>query len=306
MLGVLCSGQGGQYPGMFEVLAGEGAGLAVLDACEAELGADLRALARAGGAGLYANRSAQLLICAFQIAVWTGLRARGLPVPRVIAGYSVGELSAYACAGAVEPQRLVALAQLRAKAMDAVCPRRGRLVAVRGLSRDALERLCCIHGVEIAIVNGFDRVVVGGVEEALGALVAEVCALGARVTVLSAPIASHTSLMAPALPAFAAALAEAGLRAPSFPVLAGVDGAPVFDAGRAAATLTEQMARAIDWAACMESMGEMGCTAILELGPGDALSRMYRDRQPHVQVRSVCEFRTLAGVVAWAGRRARG
>jgi [acyl-carrier-protein] S-malonyltransferase len=288
---------------MFDSLAGEQAALAVLDACEAVLGTDLRASAKADGTGLYANHLAQPLICAFQAAAWAGLRARGLPVPRVVAGYSLGELTAYACAGAMEPRRLVALARLRAEAMDVACSLPSGLIAVRGLSHGDLERLCSVHGVEIAIINGFDRMVAGGEATPLRALASEISALGAHVTALPVSVAAHTSLMAPACPRFAAALADARLLAPSFPVLAGMDGLPVFDAGRAASTLTDQIARPIDWAACMDGMAEMGCTALLELGPGAALSQMARDRQPNMLVRSVSEFRTLAGVVAWAERQ---
>lgn len=296
---------------MFDCLAGEQAALAVIDACETGLGVSLRALARQDfarmeGAGAFANRAAQQLICAFQAAVWAGLCARGLIAPRVFAGYSVGELAAYACAGAIEAVPLTLLARTRADAMNTACPHPNGLVAVRGLARAELERICRSHNAETAIINGSDHLVVGGEAKSLQALTAEATRLGGHATPLPVAVASHTSLMEPARPAFAAALAQIRLKAPLFPVLAGVDGAPVYDAMRAAETLSGQIARPIDWAACMDGVVEMGCGALLELGPGAALSRMFRERWPDIEARSVSEFKTLAGVAAWVERKAGG
>lgn len=303
MLGVLCSGQGGQIPGMFDIFAGDGAALAVLDACEAALGTSLRDLAKSDGGAMFASRAAQPMICMFQAAVWASLRAQGVPAPRAVAGYSIGELSAYVVAGAINADDLAVLARARAEAMDAACERPGGMAAVRGLSRADLEPLCRAHRVEIAIANGFDRFIVGGEAAALAACAEEFGARGAHVTALPISVASHTSMMAPARADFEAALAGARLKRPDVPVLAGVDGLPVFDAARAAATLCTQIGQTIEWAACMDGMVEMGCTALLELGPGAGLAEMFRDRHPQLAVRSAAQFRTLAGVAQWAGRQ---
>lgn len=287
---------------MFDIFAGDSAALAVLDACEAELGMSLRELAKSEGGAMFASRAAQPLICAFQAAAWASLRAQGVPAPRAAAGYSIGELSAYAVAGVIDARGLMALARARAEAMDAVCERPGGLVALRGLSRADLEPLCRAHGVEIAIANGFDRFIVGGETGPLAACAEEVEARGAHVTPLPISVASHTSLMAPARPRFEEALVAAGLRRPAIPVLAGVDGLPVFEPARAAASLAAQIAQTIEWTACMDGMAEMGCTALLELGPGAGLAEMFRDRHPLLPIRSLSQFKTIAGAARWAGR----
>ena len=116
-------------------------------------------------------------------------------------------------------------------------------------------------------------------------------------------IASHTSLLNDAVPEFAALLGGSGLQAPVVPVLAGIDGGPVFTRQRAVDTLSRQIARTVQWAACIGSLREMGCTVLLELGPSNGLSRMVRDRYPDLAVRSVAEFRSLQGVVEWVGRQ---
>ena len=301
-LGILCPGQGAQHPDMLSMLGGEPAAEAVLAAAQAVLGRDLQQLVSQGGDEIHRNVVAQPLLCASQLATWSALRDR-LPTPRVFAGYSVGELAAYACTGALNAREVVDLARRRAEAMDRACPEPTGLLAVRGITRERLTPLCRRHRVEIAIVNDVDRLVVGGRSADLIGFQQEVSGLGAGITPMMVSIASHTSLLNDAVPEFAALIGGSGLQAPVVPVLAGVDGGPVFTRQRAVDTLSRQIARTVQWAACIGSLREMGCTILLELGPCNGLSRMVRDRYPDLAVRSVAEFRSLQGVAEWVARQ---
>ena len=292
-LGILRPGQGDQTPALFVHLPADDGIMALLSD---HLGEDPRQMPQER---LTVNAIAQPVICAVQVALWQRLRDH-LSEPRVFAGYSVGELAAYGCAGALEPAELIHLAGLRARLMDAACTDASGLLAVRGLLRSVLAPLCAAHGVEIAIVNGPDRMVIGGRREALVAIEVELLAMGAKVTPLAVAVASHTSFLKSAVAPFRDALAP--LQSPSTPVLAGITGAPVTTRERAVETLSAQVAHTIDWAACMNGLAEMGCTTLLELGPGNGLSRMVRDHLPEVAVRSVSEFQSLDGVVAWVER----
>jgi [acyl-carrier-protein] S-malonyltransferase len=187
--------------------------------------------------------------------------------------------------------------------MDAATPGEGGLMAVRGLDLPAMRILCEKFGVEIAIVNDFDRLVIGGPREALAHCAEAATAAGAKVTPLNIAIASHTSLMRPAVEKFRAALEAAHWGAPSAPVMAGTSGAPVYGRAQAVDVLARQVAETVNWAGCLDGLVEMGCTVLLELGPGAGLSRMARDRAPGVAARSVADFHSLDGVVAWVTRQ---
>ncbi len=115
-LGVLCPGQGDQSPGMFELVSGEPEAQSIL--------ALYKRLAGGTAEDLHLNKVAQPLLCAFQLSVWRVLQ-KDLPEPRAFAGYSLGELSAYGCAGVLAPEELVKLAQHRAAAMDEAYPSPG-------------------------------------------------------------------------------------------------------------------------------------------------------------------------------------
>lgn len=301
-LGILCSGQGGQGPGMLDLLRREPAAQAVLDRAALVMGRDPRALVAGPEAAMHCNAVAQPLLCTVQAATWAALRPH-LPPVRAVAGYSLGELSAYHVAGALDADELLRLAMRRAEAMDRADPEPGGLLAVRGLDRARLEAVCRDCGADIAIENGADRFVVGGRRPTLAAVEAAVPAMGAVVTPLPVTVASHTRLMAPAAAEFSPILAASGLQAPPLPVLAGIDGTPVYTRERAVAALTRQLTETVAWAACLDGLIEIGCTVLLETGPCNALARMAAERHPGLPVRSVADFRSLSGAATWVERQ---
>lgn len=301
-LGILCSGQGGQGSGMLDLLRREPAAQAVLDRAAGVMGRDPRALVAGPEAEMQRNAVAQPLLCAVQAAIWAALRLH-LPPVRAVAGYSLGELSAYHVAGALDADELLRLAVRRADVMDRADTEPGGLLAVRGLDKARVEAVCRDCGADIAIENGADRFVVGGRKTVLAVVEAAALALGAAVTPLPVTVASHTRLMAPAAAEFSPILAASGLQAPPLPVLAGIDGTPVYTRERAVAALTRQMTETVAWAACLDGLIEMGCTVLLETGPGNALARMAAERHPGLPVRAVADFRSLSGAAAWVERQ---
>jgi [acyl-carrier-protein] S-malonyltransferase len=299
-LGILCPGQGDQHPAMFDHLRTSAAARALFDEAAEIIGTHPLALTPEA---FHVNRIAQPLVCAVQLATWAEIRD-GLEAPTVFAGYSVGELAAYGCAGAFTPTDVLRLARRRAELMDGACGEANGMLAVRGLAAGEIEVLCGRTGCMSAIVNGVDRFVVGGRKAALGAFERAAEASGAKVTSLAISIASHTSLMTAAVAPFITALEACPWRVPSAPVLAGISGAAVRTRPAAIAALGRQIDHTLDWAACLDGLVERGCTVLLELGPGSGLARMARDRFPDLPVRACGEFGSLRGAIDWAARSA--
>jgi [acyl-carrier-protein] S-malonyltransferase len=225
----------------------------------------------------------------------------------VILGYSLGELAAYACAGALEPAEAVALAVARAAAMDAAAPPPGAgLVALRGLSPARASALAAGAGAEVAIVNGPDHVVLGGSAAALAAVESRAPAAGATAVRLPVGVPAHTSLLRTSVAPFAAALAASPLRDPRVPVLAGTTALPVATRAEAIAALSAALAAPIAWSSCLAAAAELGSTVLLELGPGGALAKMAGELLPDTAVRSVADFRSVEGVARWVERELGG
>lgn len=297
-LGVLCPGQGGQGTKMLDLIDTHDK---ILELAEPILGASIRRILSDCPSSIYHNIIAQPLLCAVQLATWCALKNE-IARPIVFAGYSVGELAAYGCVDALTPVDMLAVAAARAQFMSEACPEPCRMTAVRGLRRAMIERLATEHGVYLSIINEHDHFIVGGLASLMHLFEAAGQAAGACLIPLRVSVASHTPLMVSAAAALTEALGRIELRSPVIAVLSAIDGSPVMTAERVVGSLRDQLYNTVDWAACIHSLQEKGCTAVLELGPGDSLVRMVRRSLPDMPARSVSEFRTLSGVIAWVNK----
>lgn len=295
-LAILCPGQGGQHPDMFRRVQADPDACALLAAAAVLLGDS--PTEAANRPTRFDNAIAQPLVCACALSHWLALKAR-LPVPTVVAGYSAGELAAHAVAGSCDAATCLQLAVRRADCMDAASPADAGLLAVLGLERGSIEALCAGRGVTVAIVNGDDHIVLGGLRADLVAVQAGAEQRGARYVVLPVHVPAHTPLLAAAAAAFAQVLDDTPLHAPRLPLLAGVDGRRVATPDQVRSTLAAQIAHTVQWQGVMQQAVERGARVFLELGPGSALSRLARELHPQLQARSVEDFHTLEGVVEW-------
>ena len=302
---ILCSGQGSQHPAMFDLVMNSPEAEPVFTAAAEVLGQDPRRFVReAAPADLFLDRAGQILCCAQALAARAALGA-AWPTRAVIAGYSIGELAAWGCAGAVDGPSTLRLAQRRAAAMDAAAPKDSGLAAIVGLLRPALEPILASNAAFIAIVNDDDHFTVGGSRTALHAVCQEATARGAkRAFVLPVTVPSHTPLLREATEQFRAVLREASPRLPdaAYRLLSGIDGDMVGDIETGIDKLARQISTTIDWAACLDSCQSAGAVAALELGPGATLSHMASALFPDGRARSLEEFRSLTGLRTWLQR----
>lgn len=304
-LAILCPGQGGQHPGMFDLALSDPPTAAACAGWGVEQASGLapHALPHAAEA-LHDNRVAQPLVVAATLAMWHALRP-ALPTPALAAGYSIGELAAYGVAGALTPADTIALAAQRAALMDGcVAPERPQgMLAVSGIDEAALRACLPAGALYVAIETGAANFIVAGLRDALTTLRNALESRGMHATPLPVAVASHTPLMHAAAGNFGPLLEAAAWSEPQFTLLAGVSANPVRSRDEALQALTGQIEATLRWAACMDAIAEANVTVALELGPGAALSRMLRERHPHIDTRSASEFRTLDGLRAWLRRR---
>jgi len=291
---LLFSGQGSQHPAMLPWLADDG----IVHDMRARLGVDDWRRALADPPWAERNDNAQTLLTCLALAAWAQL-APMVPAPDAIAGYSVGELAAFSAAGVLAADSSIELARQRAHAMDAcaaLAP--GGLLAVSGISERALDRLRVEAGVEVAIRNSDLNVIVGGPLHALEDAERMALAAGAQCTRLRVNVASHTSWMRGAAESFSRMLATVPFQAPRV-VLFSNAADRIRNASSAKAALAAQIAQTVRWDECMENIMARQVRCVLEIGPGQALARMWNQRWPAVPARACDDFRTSAAVAAW-------
>ena len=291
---IVFTGQGSQHPAMLPWLAEDAL---VRDTCARLAITDWRS-GLADPAWAEANAKAQVLLTGLALAAWQQI-ASALPAPAAVAGYSVGELAAFSAAGVFDARQALDLAGLRAQAMDR-CGQQvpGGLLAVSGLTMDALERLCADTGCALAIRNGLDTAVIGGPLAALQQAESAAALRGARVRRLGIGIASHTPWMREAADAFAEILAHHPAHRPRTALFSNALGR-VQNEAQARTALATQIASTVRWTDCMEDLYARAPHCVLEIGPGQALARLWNQRYPDVPARSCDDFRSAQAVTAW-------
>lgn len=289
---ILCPGQGAQHVDMF-----------ALAKPEFPLDIDPNDLLSQPD-NLFRNCYAQPLVVAAGLAQWNSLKGF-IPAPSMVAGYSVGEITACVVAGALPAEAAVALAGRRAQLMDrCVAPAEPQvLLAISEIARSAVLTILAKRGMFVAIDNGYDRLVAGGLLHQCSGIEGDIVSAGGSCIRLPVAVASHTPLMSGAITDFDGATTALTWTDPVFPVIGGVGALPLYHAGALRQSLVEQLSHTLAWASCTDAWVEQGVVATLELGPGTALSRMMRARHPAVASRALEEFRSVAAAAEWLNRQ---
>lgn len=301
-LALLFPGQGVQHPDMLRWIDDLPEAATPLAAMAARLGADWR-VRLADDTWATSNRVAQCLMTGTSLAAWRAL-ANHLPKPVAVAGYSVGELPAFGAAGVYDDEMALTLADERSQAMDACAAgHEGGLLSATGVAREVVRALCERLDLAVAIDVAPDRVVLGGAAHALAEAAADLRSGGADVVPLKVRIPSHTRWMQAASDGFAAQLAPIPWRPAGTWVVTNLDGSAQRAVPPLKRALAGQIAATVRWRDAMETLAERRPACLLEVGAGNALSRLWRTHRPEIPVRSVDEFNSVSAVVNWVSRQ---
>jgi len=279
----LFPGQGSQSVGMLADLAGvETVVRSTFEEASSVLGYDLWDLCQNGPqARLNETERTQPALLVAGIAAWRAWRARDGAQPALMAGHSLGEISALVAAGALDFAAAVALVQFRGRAMQEAVPiGTGAMAAIIGLADGEVEAACSAASqgdvVVAANYNSPGQVVIAGGAPAVERAVEACKARGARRAVplpVSGPF--HSPLMKPAAERLRERLREIEFRRPEVPVYA-------FDASLYGAPedirdgLYRQLFNPVRWSSIVAEIIGSGVSHVVEAGPGRILAGLVR------------------------------
>jgi [acyl-carrier-protein] S-malonyltransferase len=247
-------------------------------------GVDLVRMGTTAGADEITDTSvAQPLLVAAALVV-ADLLADSARGPDAAAGHSVGELAAGAIAGVLSPEEAIRLTGVRGRAMaqaTAVTPT--GMTAVLGGDEAAVLAAIAAHGLTPANINAKGQIVAGGTLEQLAAFAADPPA-GARLRPLRVAGAFHTTHMAPAVETLAEAAAGTVVKDPSITLLSNADGAVVTSGKDWLNRIVAQIAAPVRWDLCMDTLSDLGVTALIELIPGGTLTGLAKRALPGVEL----------------------
>jgi [acyl-carrier-protein] S-malonyltransferase len=158
----------------------------------------------------------------------------------------------------------------------------GGMVAILGMSREALQALCdkiqAEKGTCVPVnFNSPEQIVVAGEKKAIEALTAAATEAGAkRVIPLNVVGAFHSPLMKEAAVHMKQRLSQMIFQDASCPVAMNADGQCRQPAASIQAALALQLDHSVEWVKSMEALRDFGCGIFVECGSGRVLSGLLR------------------------------
>ncbi|MER5631288.1 ACP S-malonyltransferase [Streptomyces nitrosporeus] len=204
--------------------------------------------------------------------------------PTVVAGHSVGEITAAALAGVIEDDAALRFVRTRGLGMaEAAAVTETGMAALLGGDPEVtvphLEKL----GLTPANVNGGGQIVAAGTAGQIAALAEDMPEGVRRVVQLKVAGAFHTHHMAPAVERLREAATTLTVADPKVTYVSNADGKTVADGAEVISRLVGQVANPVRWDLCMETFKELGVTALVEVAPGGTLVGLAKRALPGVK-----------------------
>jgi malonyl CoA-acyl carrier protein transacylase len=262
---MLFPGQGSQTPDMREQVERQLPDL--FELARSEVSDDL--FERAGDG----TRWAQPAIFCAALAGYAVLKQRY--EPGLMAGHSLGEITALVAADAISAPDGLRLVAARGRLMQEAAEHTGDggMMAVRARDRAPIEEVAAATGLAIANDNAPDQLVLSGAVSALDEGERLLAERKVRAKRLPVGGAFHSPLMKPAVEPFRDLVERIEVREPRVPVLSCVTAAPFHDVQD---QLVQALTQPVRWTDVMGALHELGATHYVETGPGRVLTNLVR------------------------------
>jgi [acyl-carrier-protein] S-malonyltransferase len=200
--------------------------------------------------------------------------------PEMVAGHSLGELSALVANGVLSFEDGLKLVSKRALAMQKACEMApSTMAAIIGLEDNIVEEVCAaIDGIVVAAnYNCPGQLVISGEIEAVEKGCVILKEKGAKMAVIL-PVggAFHSPMMEPAREELAAAIEATTFNKPTCAVYQNVTANAVTDPDEIKKNLMLQLTAPVKWTQSIQAMIADGATEFIEVGPGKVLQGLMR------------------------------
>jgi [acyl-carrier-protein] S-malonyltransferase len=200
--------------------------------------------------------------------------------PEMVAGHSLGEISALVAACVLSFEDGLQLVSKRAEAMQKACEiMPSTMAAVLGLDDKIVEEVCdAVDGVVVAAnYNCPGQLVISGEVSAIETTCELLKEKGARrALVLPVGGAFHSPMMVPAREELAAAIKATKFNEPTCRVYQNVPAKAITTALEIKENLIKQLTAPVKWTQSIQSMIADGGTQFIEVGPGKVLQGLMR------------------------------
>ena len=197
------------------------------------------------------------------------------------AGHSVGEITAAVGAGVLTAEQAIVFVRERGKAMaQASAVTQTGMAAVLGGDKEEVIAAATEVGLTCANINGAGQIVVAGTKAQLESFTPPE---GARVRALEVAGAFHTEHMASASATLGRIGNALSTHDPRIRLISNSDGQVVHDGRAVVRRLVSQVAQPVRWDLCMQTMLDLGVTAMIEIPPAGTLTNLAKRAMPGVE-----------------------
>lgn len=200
--------------------------------------------------------------------------------PEMVAGHSLGELSALVANKVLSFEDGLKLVSKRALAMQKACEiAPSTMAAVLGLEDSIVEDTCAeVKGIVVAAnYNCPSQLVISGEKAAVEKACELLTEKGARrALILPVGGAFHSPMMEPARAELAAAIAATKFSKPTCPIYQNVTASAVTNPDEIKKNLMLQLTVPVRWTQTIQTMIADGGTEFIEVGPGKVLQGLMR------------------------------
>lgn len=211
--------------------------------------------------------------------------------PAMVAGHSLGEVSALVASQVLTFEAGLQLVVQRAKAMQAACELApGAMAAILGLRDEKVVQVCdsIDEFVVPANYNCPGQLVISGTHKGIALACEAMETAGSHGTILL-PVggAFHSLLMEPAKQQFAQAISQTKFQHGICPIYQNVNAAPTTSPEAIQEHLMQQLTAPVRWTQTIQRMIRDGAQLFVECGPSKALQGLVKKIEKHAQVASL-------------------
>lgn len=231
-------------------------------------------------AELTLTKNAQPAILTTGVATFRVLQDRGI-TPEIMAGHSLGEISALTCAGVFKFSDAVRLAQIRGTLMQEAVPvGQGAMAAVMTRDTQMLEELCAsVREQDVLVISNYNtrtQQVISGHAGAVDRALEKLNEAEIKTKLLNVSAPFHCPLMEPAAKAFGEVLRDFEICEAKIPVLANISALPYGGADTVIDSLVQQIVNPVRWADSMTYLKKAMIKYCVEVGSGRVLKNMMK------------------------------
>ena len=200
--------------------------------------------------------------------------------PEMVAGHSLGELSALVANGVLTFEDGLKLVSKRALAMQKACELQpSTMAAVLGLDNEVVENICSeIEEVVVpANYNCPGQLVISGSNNGIDIACEKLTEAGAR-RALKLPVggAFHSPLMEPARAELETAIDNTEFKEGVCPIYQNVTASAITNPEEIKENLKKQLTASVMWTQTMQQMIADGLSSVTEVGPGKVLQGLFK------------------------------